>query len=325
MTLHRIDFEPVGLRGDCPEDGSLLDAARQLGVDLVSLCDGKGSCRRCKVQVLTGRVSEATPSERKALSSQELTDGYRLACQTYALNDCKLRVPPESLTTPQRTQVNGLAVSVVPEPPVVAYQVKLLAPSFDDLRADDKRLLDALQAQHQIPCDIVDIEVLRNLSPALRSWDWEVQASVRGDEVVALSSWPSRQLGLAVDLGTTKVAGYLVDLEDGQTLAAKGVMNPQIAYGEDVIARIARTRGAPAEAARLQQLVVEALNEVAADLCAEVGAELQDIVEAVVVGNTAMHHLFLRLPVEQLWVSALRQARTCTCCPISVGSWEPIM
>ncbi|MCG2768622.1 MAG: ASKHA domain-containing protein, partial [Anaerolineae bacterium] len=300
MTIYHIDFEPVGLRGDCTEDGTLLDAARQLGVDLVSLCDGKGSCRRCKVLVLTGRVSEPTPTEQKALSSQELAGGYRLACQTYPLSDCKLRVPPESLTTPQRTQVNGLAVSVVPEPPVVAYQAKLSAPSFDDLRADGKRLLDALQAQHQILCSSVDVEVLRGISPSLRSWDWEAQASVRGAEVVALSPWPSRQLGLAVDLGTTKIAGYLVDLEEGKTLAAKGVMNPQIAYGEDVIARIARTRGAPLEAARLQQLVVEALNEVAADLCAEVGAALQDIVEAVVVGNTAMHHLFLRLPVEQL-------------------------
>jgi len=312
MTLYHIDFEPVGLRGDCPEDESLLDAARQLGVDLVSLCDGKGSCGRCKVQVLTGRVSEPTSSERKVLSSQELADGYRLACQTYPLGDCKLRVPPESLTTPQRTQVNGLAVTVTPDPPVVAYQAELSPPSWSDLRADDRRLLDALQAQHQILCDTVDIEVLRGLSPALRSWDWEAQVSVRGDEVVALGPWPSRQLGLAVDLGTTKVAGYLVDLEDGQTLAARGVMNPQIAYGEDVIARIARTRGAPSEAARLQQLVVDALNEVAADLCAEVGAEPQDIVEAVVVGNTAMHHLFLRLPVEQLalapYVPAISEA-----------------
>lgn len=303
MTLYHIDFEPVGLRGDCPDDESLLDAARQLGVDLVSLCDGKGSCRRCRVQVLTGRVSEPTSTERKALSSQGLADGYRLACQTYALGDCKLRVPPGSLTTPQRTQVNGLAVSVVPEPPVVAYQAELSAPSFDDLRADDVRLLDALQVQHQIVCDTVDIKVLAELSPALRLWDWEAQASVRGDEVVALRSWPSRQLGLAVDLGTTKMAGYLVDLDDGQTLAARGVMNPQIAYGEDVIARIARTRESSSEAVRLQQLVVEALNEVAASLCAEVGAESQDIVEAVVVGNTAMHHLFLRLPVEQLALS----------------------
>jgi uncharacterized 2Fe-2S/4Fe-4S cluster protein (DUF4445 family) len=123
---------------------------------------------------------------------------------------------------------------------------------------------------------------------------------VRGDEVVALGPWPSRQLGLAIDLGTTKIAGYLLDLDSGQTLAALGIMNPQIAYGEDVITRIARTRESPSEGARLQRLVVDALNKLAADLCAGINAEPEEIVEAVIVGNTAMHHLLLRLPVEQL-------------------------
>jgi len=303
MTLYYIDFEPIGRRGKCPADQLLLDCARQLGVELVSLCGGKGTCGRCKVQVLSGRISEPTPSERKALSSQELEDGYRLACQAYALSDCKLRVPLESLTTLQRTQVEGLEVTVHPEPPVCAYQVQLPSPSLSDLRADAERLLETLKQQHQVCCHSVDVEVLRDLSPRLRSWDWKAQVSVRDDEVVALGPWASHQLGLAVDLGTTKIAGYLVDLEDGRTLAAQGVMNPQIAYGEDVMTRIARTRESPAEATRLQELAVEALNQVAVDLCAEVDATPEEVIEAVVVGNTAMHHLFLRLPVEQLGLS----------------------
>jgi len=312
MELYQIDFEPVGRRGGCPADRSLLDCARQLGIDLVSLCGGKGTCGRCKVQVLAGRISESTPSERKALSPQELEDGYRLACQTYPLGDCKLRVLPESLTAPQRTQVEGLEVTVRPEPPVSAYHLELPPPSLSDLRADTARLREALEEQHQVCCRAIDIEVLRDLSPRLRSWNWEARASVRGDEVVALGPWPSRQLGLAVDLGTTKIAGYLMDLSSGHTLAAQGIMNPQIAYGEDVISRIARTRESPAEAASLQELAVEALNQLAVDLCAEVDAEPEEIVEAVVVGNTAMHHLFLRLPVEQLalspYVPAAREA-----------------
>jgi uncharacterized 2Fe-2S/4Fe-4S cluster protein (DUF4445 family) len=312
MEFRHIDFEPVGRRGKCPADQSLLDCARQLGVDLVSLCGGQGTCGRCKVQVLDGRVSEPTPGEREALSSQELEDGYRLACQTYPLSDCKLRVPPESLTTPQRTQVEGLEVTVRPEPPVSTYRLQLPPPSLSDLRADAERLLDVLEKQHHVCCRSVDIEVLRDLSPRLRSWNWGARASVRGDEVVALGPSPGLQLGLAADLGTTKIAGYLADLESGQTLAARGIMNPQIAYGEDVMSRIARTTEAPDEAARLQELAVEALNQLAVDLCAEVDAEPQEIVEAVVVGNTAMHHLFLRLPVEQLalspYVPAVREA-----------------
>ncbi|MDY7018966.1 MAG: ASKHA domain-containing protein, partial [Chloroflexota bacterium] len=123
---------------------------------------------------------------------------------------------------------------------------------------------------------------------------------------------PSWRLGLAVDLGTTKIAGYLVDLENGNTLAARGIMNPQIAYGEDVITRIARASEAPAERARLQELTAEAVNRLLVDLCGEVDADPEEVVEVVVVGNTAMHHLFLRLPVEQLalspYVPAFREA-----------------
>ena len=312
MTSYQIDFEPVGRRGECPADQSLLDCARRLGVELVSLCGGEGACGRCKVQVLAGRVSEPTSREREALSSQELENGYRLACQTYPASDLKLRVPPESLTTSQRTQVEGLEVTVRPEPPVRAYQVQLPPASLLDLRADAERLRETLKRQHGVDCRTIDIEVLRDLSAQLRSCGWEVRVSVRGDEVVALGPWPSRQLGLAVDLGTTKIAGYLMDLDSGQTLAAKGIMNPQIAYGEDVISRITRAKRDPAEAERLQELAVEALNQLAADLCAKVDAEPKEIVEAVVVGNTAMHHLFLRLPVEQLalspYVPAVKEA-----------------
>lgn len=304
MELCQIDFEPVGQRGKCGADQSLLDCARQLGVGLVSVCGGKGLCHCCKVQVLseTTLTSEPTSNEQEVFTLKELEEGYRLACQTYPSGDLKVHLPPESLTAPQRTQVEGLEVTARSEPPVSAYHLKLPSPSLSDIRADADRLLDALK-QRQVACRTIDVEVLRSLSPRLRSWNWETRASVRGDEVVAIGPWASRQLGLAVDLGTTKIAGYLVDLENAQTLAAQGIMNPQIAYGEDVIARIARTRGSPAEAARLQELAVGALNQLAGELCAKVNAEPEGIVEAVVVGNTAMHHLFVRLPVEQLALS----------------------
>jgi len=300
MTQYHIDFEPVGRRGQCPADQSLLEAARQLGVELISLCGGKGTCSRCKIQIIDGEVSPPTLNEEQALSLQELEAGYRLACETYPASDCKLHVPPESLTTPQRTQVEGLEVTIPPDPPVHAYHVQLPSPSWSDLRADSQRVLEALQHQHQLSSLNIDIDLLRNLSPLLRSWGWQAQASVRGDEVVALGPWPSRQLGLAVDLGTTKIAGYLMDLDRGQMLAAQGIMNPQISYGEDVLSRIARVMETPTEAAQLQALTVEALNRLVAELCAGVDIEPGEIVEAVVVGNTAMHHLLLRLPVRQL-------------------------
>lgn len=299
----QIDFEPIGRRDRCPGGKSLLDCAQQLGVDLVSLCGGKGTCGRCKVQLLDGSTTEPTSAEREALSEKELRDGFRLACQTYPTRDCRLHVPSESLTTPQRTQVEGIEVDVSPEPAVCAYQVDMASPSLVYHEADAERLLKALEQQHNVRCSSFDLSVLRDLSPRLRSLEWRAQASVRGNEVMAIGPWPSRQLGLAVDVGTTKIACYVMDLHSGKAQASRGIMNPQISCGEDVISRIARAGGSRSEAVHLQHLAVDAISQVATDLCADIGASSQDIVEVVMVGNTAMHHLILCLPVAQLAVS----------------------
>jgi uncharacterized 2Fe-2S/4Fe-4S cluster protein (DUF4445 family) len=295
-----IDFEPVDRRGSRPSDESLLEAARHLGIDLISICGAKGTCGRCRVQLLDGKLSPLTPAEEQGLSPQEVRDGYRLACQAYPQSDVKLFVLAESLSTPQRTQVEGQEVRVVPDPVVRAYSVQVAPPSLDNLTADSDRLMTAIQAQHGALCSSVDFAVLRTISSRLRSWEWHVQASVRGGECIALRPLPTPQLGLAVDLGTTKVAGYLLDLDNGRTLASKGTMNPQIAYGEDVITRIQRALESPRESERMQQLAVQAITQLATDLCAQVKATPPDIVDAVIVGNTAMHHLLLRLPVQQL-------------------------
>jgi uncharacterized 2Fe-2S/4Fe-4S cluster protein (DUF4445 family) len=295
-----VEFEPVGRRGECSSGSTLLDGARQLGVDLVSLCGGAGSCGRCIVQIIEGAVSDPTPSESEFLNAEQLATGYRLACQTKPMGDCKVRVPPESLTTPQRTQVEGEEIKAVPDPAVQTYLVTLPPPSLDDLRANAERLTDALAQQHSLTETTVDLKSLHQLSPFLRDGGCPVRVAVREREIVALLPPEAQPLGLAVDLGTTKIAAYLVALETGQTLTSEGIMNPQIAYGEDVIARLTLAREDSSQAALLQVLVAKALNKAAAEMCAQVGAEPIHIVDSVVVGNTAMHHLFLGLPVEQL-------------------------
>lgn len=294
--MFTIDFEPIGRRGPCPADQSLLESARQLNVDIVSICGGVGSCGQCKIQVIAGQVTPRTSEEEAELSARELEQGYRLACQVYPLSDVKIHVPPESLTAPQRTQVEGLEVDTAPEPAVRAVEVELTAPTLDSPVPDDVNLLTALR----IPAGSVDFALQQQLSWQLRDLNWKVSAAVRGQEVVAVAAPGAKWVGLAVDIGTTKIAAYLVELATGKTLAAKGMMNPQISYGEDLVTRIAAAGRAPAEAAKLQSLLVDALNQLAADLCAETGLETARIVEAVVVGNTAIHHLFLKLPVKQL-------------------------
>jgi len=303
MTAFTIDFEPIGRRGECQNKESLLACARQLGVGINSICGGEGICHSCKVQVLSGSVSKPTSNEHKVFTSQELKEGWRLACQTYPTSDCKIAVPTESMTTPQRVQVEGLEITILPEPSVRAYKLQLTAPSLKAPQADADRMLEALNQQHKLRCTKIDIGALRTISDQLRSWKWKGQVVVRNGEVITIHPPKSRLLGLAVDLGTTKVAGYLVDLSNGRTLAAKGIMNPQISYGEDIISRITTAVHSPDNAAALQKLAVDAINELCTELCAEAGAKPQEILEAVVVGNTAIHHLFLRLPVKQLVLS----------------------
>jgi uncharacterized 2Fe-2S/4Fe-4S cluster protein (DUF4445 family) len=301
--LFSIDFEPIGRRGQFRAERTLLDIARELKVDLVSICGGGGSCERCKVQLISGQLSEITGEEEVVLTAREIEQGYRLACMAYPLSDVKLHVPPESLTAPQRTQVEGLEVTVEVDPPVRGIELILEKTELDSLQADATSLLSAL-AENGLPDELsFDLKVLQALSPLLRGHDWQVNAAVRGDEIVALGAPGTRWLGLAVDIGTTKIAGYLIDLETGEVLASKGVMNPQISYGEDVVARIVYAGKSPEDAARLQSLLAEALNKLAAEMCAETGNQPGQIVEAVVVGNTVIHHLFLGLPVNQLGVS----------------------
>jgi uncharacterized 2Fe-2S/4Fe-4S cluster protein (DUF4445 family) len=314
---YAIDFEPVGRRGLCPEGGTLLDAARALGVDLASICGGAGTCFRCKVQIISGEVAEEGGS-RRGLTPAEIDAHYLLACRAFPHSDVKVHVPPESLTALQRTQVEGLDVPVEVKPGVTQCVVRVDPPSLDDLRADDTRLYDAVREATGIIPYHQDLEVIRAASTGLREWGWRARVTLYGRDIMHVSRPDALWLGLAVDIGTTKIAAYIVDLNTGRTLAKRGAMNPQIAYGEDVVARLMYADRGPAEALRMQELLTDGLSELAAAACEEItasgggAASAQDIVEAVIVCNTAIHHLFLRLPVHQLaaapYVPALRGA-----------------
>jgi uncharacterized 2Fe-2S/4Fe-4S cluster protein (DUF4445 family) len=309
---YSIDFQPVGRRGPCPEGGTLLDAARTLGVDLASVCGGYGTCGSCRVQVVAGQVTPVTLREAGELSAAELAQGYRLACLAEPMSDCRVHVPPESLTALQRMQLEGLEVVVDVRPSVARCLVHVARPTLDDLRGDDERLCQAAAAASGIDAVLPDLEVARLASAELRRLGWQARATLRGREVVQVAADEGPWLGLAADIGTTKIAAYLVDLASGRTVAARGAMNPQIAYGEDVIARLVYAGKGPDESARLQSLLVDELSHLAGEACAASGARASDIVDAVVVGNTAIHHLFLRLPVDQLavapFVPAVRSA-----------------
>ncbi|MCP4682858.1 MAG: DUF4445 domain-containing protein [Desulfobacterales bacterium] len=240
---YNVSFQPTGQSSTISSDQSILECARQLDLDLINICGGLGTCGQCKVQILAGTVSDLTPKEHEALSEKQISKGYRLACQVKPLSDVKVYLLKESMTTPLRTQVEGMEIPVDPDPDV------------------KRRFHD------------------------------------KGIELPSPTS--SSLLGLAVDLGTTKIACYLVNLINGQLLASEGIMNPLIAYGDDLIARLGRARDSK-EAKTMQERLINALNQSAADLCTKIDTDPQNIIETILVANTAMHHLFAGLRVDKL-------------------------
>jgi uncharacterized 2Fe-2S/4Fe-4S cluster protein (DUF4445 family) len=297
--LTAIDFNPVGVSGKCYPKESILQCGRRMGIILNSLCDGKGKCGSCKLQVW-GKISKPTPEEDKIFTLEELNNGWRLACCTLPLGDCTVHIPPDSLNSSLRMQVDRIETQTSLKPAIATYRLKMKAPTLSAPTADADRLLEALNRQNGLQCTTFDFKLLHSLSDDLRAWNWLCQAVVKGHEIFAIIPIKSRHLGLAVDIGTTKIAGYLVDLDNGKTLAARGVLNPQISHGGDIITRVATAIRSQEEAGALRKLVVNAINKLANELCNEAKVSPQEILDAVIVGNTMMHHLFLGLPVKQL-------------------------
>jgi uncharacterized 2Fe-2S/4Fe-4S cluster protein (DUF4445 family) len=295
-----VDFEPIGKRVAVARGATLLEAGRAAGVGIASECGGEGKCGRCRVTVVHGDVSARTEADRRFLSDFELSSGARLACQAHALSDVKVYVPKESLVSDQRLQLEGVGREIQIDPAVRAYALGMDEPSLHDPRSDLERATDALKAATGRDRWTAEPAVVRTLSPLARRTGWRFGAYARGSEIVGFAAPGRRALGFACDLGTTKVAGYLVDLETGKDLATAGVMNPQIGYGEDVISRLARAARDPAGPGELAGAIRDALNSLIGSLTAEAGVEREQVAEACIVGNTAMTHLLLELPVYQL-------------------------
>ena len=312
MAEYHIDFEPVGKRITVGEKASLLKAAQDAGISLTAICGGAGACKQCKVRCISGDLSKVQVVERETFSEFELNQGWRLACEAYPASDIKVEIPPESMTTSQRLQIEGQQRTITLDPAVSAEPFSLHAPGLDDLRSDWERFTDSFDADisQQISAAL---PVMRQFSSQMRSQNWSGNV-IWGDgyQAIGFLAPGDPHFGMAVDIGTTKIAAFLVDLANGETIAQAGTMNPQISYGEDVVSRIAYGNQDETSRQTLQTRLIESLNELAVELCRERQIQLHQLMDFVVVGNTAMHHLFAGLPVRQLgeapYVAAARQA-----------------
>ena len=295
--MTEVIFQPIGRRIDARPGDTLLEVAQAAGVALSAVCGGMGVCGDCRVRVLRGQVTGVNATEREMLSDADLDSGLRLACQVEIDGDGEIvvDVPPDSLSAPQRSQVEGEEIALEVAPVIQLHHLTALPPSVEDLRGDWERVQGIAPSDWNVPAP-----ALADLPVILRRHDWRVRMVTHGRDVVRFLPPTRVPLGFAVDVGTTGLAAYLVDLTTGATLGIAGATNPQIAYGEDVMARLTLVVRDPAGAGRLQKTIVEGLNGLLREVCAQAGVSTRDVVDVVTVGNTAMHHLLLGLPVEQL-------------------------
>lgn len=295
----QVDFEPVGKRVQISVGQTLLGAAQKGGIAILSVCGGNGTCQDCRVKVMHGLVSDLTPDEDAAFTAGEIASGYRLACQTRVMGDCKIDVPPDSLSGQQRLQLESLERRPEIHPMVIPVDIVLPYPAPGDTRSDMDFFLDTLTAAGYSGLTCSE-SIIQSLSATLQKDDRRMRAVFDSQRVIGLLPFGTPIHGLAVDIGTTKIAVFIVNLETGEIVHQAGLMNPQIAYGEDVIARISYANQSPRHEIELHSLLLNALNQAVNEGCLAASIMPAQIVDAVIVGNTAMHHFFAGLPVRQL-------------------------
>lgn len=312
---HLVVYTPSGKRGRFPEGTSVLEAARKLGVDLDSVCGGRGICGRCQVLVaegefpkhgMTSAADHVTNSNaieaRYADKRGALAAGRRLGCQARIRGDLVIDVPPDSQVHRQVVRKEAEAREITIDPVVRLHYVDVRQPDMDDPSSDLRRLQSALAEQWGLTETRAHTVLLRTLQSTLRKGQWSVTVAVRdGRDMVAI--WPGfrdRAYGASIDIGSTTIAAHLCDLTTGEVLASAGVMNPQIRFGEDLMSRVSYAMLNPGGDSEMTTAVRAAVDDLLGAVAAQAGIDRGDILELTVVGNPIMHHLFLGLDPTEL-------------------------
>ncbi|HEX8859177.1 MAG TPA: ASKHA domain-containing protein [Actinomycetes bacterium] len=313
-SVVRVVFTPSGRRGSFATGTSVLEAARALGVDLDSVCGGRGICGRCQVVVSEGthaklaidsRAEHLTPlsePEERYRVKRGLQENRRLGCHARLLGDVVIDVPPDSQLHRQVVRKEAEARAIELDPVVRLHHVEVEEPSLGAQTSDLARLLEALEREWGLTGLEADPNVVRILQATLRAGNWAVTVAVH-DGATITAVWPGFRdlvLGIAFDVGSTTVAGHLCDLATGEVLASAGAMNPQIRFGEDLMSRVSYVMLHPGSVSTLTRVVRDCLNGLVAELVDEAGFEPTDVLEVTLVGNPVMHHLALGIDPTEL-------------------------
>jgi uncharacterized 2Fe-2S/4Fe-4S cluster protein (DUF4445 family) len=315
-----VIFTPSGKRGRFPVGTPVLSAARQLGVDLDSVCGGRGICSRCQitpafgsfskhgVEVSTDALSEWNAVEERYKSKRGLIDGRRLGCQATIQSDVVIDVPPESQVHKQVVRKRAEAREITIDPATRLCLIRVDEPDMHNPSGDLERVQAALADQWGVTDVQIALPLLAKLQPVLRKGDWQITVALHTPRtegptrITAL--WPGFYegpiYGLAVDLGSTTIAGHLCDLATGDVVAATGLMNPQIRFGEDLMSRVSYAMMNENGATEMTREVRAALDQLATAAAEEAGVDPALILDATFVCNPVMHHLLLGLDPTEL-------------------------
>jgi uncharacterized 2Fe-2S/4Fe-4S cluster protein (DUF4445 family) len=308
-----VVFTPSGKRGHFPVGTPLLQAARSLGVDIDSVCGGRGLCGRCQILVAEGEFAKHGVSSSSASLSPfsepemrfsrrtPLAPGRRLSCSARVEADVVIDVPASSQVHRQVVRKEADVRAIELNPVVRLHYVQVQQPDMHDPSGDLRRLCEALESEWSLTDLVCDLSVLQVLQGTLRAGSWQVTVAVHAAKQI-IGVWAGlhdRCFGLAVDIGSTTIAAHLCDLQSGEVIASAGIMNPQIRFGEDLMSRVSYSMMNPGGAALMTVAVREALCGLAVDVARQAGVSHEDILEATLVGNPIMHHLLLGIdPVE---------------------------
>jgi uncharacterized 2Fe-2S/4Fe-4S cluster protein (DUF4445 family) len=304
---HTVVFQPSGLRGKITDGASILEASRKLGAGIESICGGKGVCGKCRVRIEEGffakygidssinSVKNTGQANREFLKPREMKQGYRLACQTHIHGDLVVFIPEQSRKGQQVIRKEATLRKIKINPAVKKYPLELEPATLHDTLGDWERLQNALVNTHKLTNLSIDYSVLQKLQNTVRDKGWQITVSVwQGKEIIDVTAGKTANAyGLAVDIGTTTVAGYLCDLNTGDVLATDSMMNPQVAYGEDVMSRIGYAYRGKKQLRQMNRSIIQGLNQIISRVVGKAGIRRWEIIDMAVVGNTCMHHLFL--------------------------------
>lgn len=310
---HLVIFMPSGRRGRVPTGETLLEAARRVGVEIESICGGRLTCNKCLVEIEEGdfqkhgivsrRSHVGPPREDEAdLLNGMGGSGCRFSCVAPVQGDLLVFVPEESRAHKQIIRKSAGVRTIDVEPAVRQVYVEVEEARLGEHSGDWGRLQQALAEQWEIEATAIDLPVLQRLQPVLREGDWKVTVTLWQEREV-IDVQPGYQegvYGLAVDIGSTTVAGYLCDLRTGEVLATESTMNPQVTYGEDLMSRVSYAMTNHSGLEKMHEAIIDTLNKLAASAARAAGISARNIHEAVFVGNTTMIHILLGINPSEL-------------------------